>query len=178
VLRTRAQASNTSWARGLLDRSQALLSDDVDAERFFKSALEHLAGATVVTDLAHTQLLYGEWLRRQKRRVDARTQLRLAYEQFSSMGAAGFAERARLELAATGERARVRTVGQTAELTPQERHVAELASLGDTNREIAAKLFISANTVDYHLRKVFHKLQIGSRRQLAPALRSEGPSEA
>jgi DNA-binding CsgD family transcriptional regulator len=178
VLRTRAEASNTSWARGLLDRSQALLSDDVDAERLFKSALEHLAAATVVTDLAHTRLLYGEWLRRQKRRVDARTQLRLAYEQFSSMGAAGFAERARLELAATGERARLRTVGQTTELTPQEHHVAELASRGETNREIAAKLFISANTVDYHLRKVFHKLQIGSRRQLALALRSEGPSEA
>jgi DNA-binding CsgD family transcriptional regulator len=177
-LTTRARASPTSWARGLLARSQALLSDDADAEWLFQRALDQLAGTTVVIDLAHTRLLYGEWLRRQKRRVDARTQLRLAYEQFSSMGAAGFAERARLELAATGERARRRTVDHAAELTSQERHIAGLASIGETNREIAAKLFISANTVDYHLRKVFQKLQIGSRRQLAQALRSAGLGES
>jgi DNA-binding CsgD family transcriptional regulator len=171
-LSARAQASGTPWALGLLARSQALVSDDADSESLFERAIQQLAGTTVATDLAHTRLLYGEWLRRRKRRSDARAQLRLAYEQFASMGAEGFAERARLELAATGERARSRTVDTTSELTPQERHIAELASGGGTNREIAAQLFISANTVDYHLRKVFQKLQIRSRRQLPPALTS------
>jgi DNA-binding CsgD family transcriptional regulator len=176
-LKERAHASGTPWALGLLDRSQALLCDDATAEQFFEAALERLADTAVVVDLAHTRLLYGEWLRRQKRRVDARTQLRLAYEQFSSIGAERFAERARLELAATGETVRPRTTGRNSELTPQEHQIAELASTGATNREIAAKLFISANTVDYHLRKVFQKLRIGSRRQLAQALRSGGLRE-
>jgi DNA-binding CsgD family transcriptional regulator len=176
-LSARAQASGTLWALGLLARSQALLSEHANAEACFETAIEHLASTTVAIDLAHTRLLYGEWLRRQKRRVHARTQLRLAYEEFSAMGAEGFAERARLELAATGERARRRTVGLTSELTNQERQIAERASKGETNREIAAQLFISANTVDYHLRKVFQKLQIGSRRNLGPALRSESLDE-
>jgi DNA-binding CsgD family transcriptional regulator len=176
-LQMRATASGTPWALGLLARSQALLSEDATAEHFFQAALEKLADTAVVIDLAHTRLLYGEWLRRQKRRVDARVQLRSAYEQFSSMGAMKFAERSRLELAVTGEHVRPRTVGYTSELTPQERQIAELASTGETNREIAAKLFISANTVDYHLRKVFQKLGIASRRQLARALHSGGLDE-
>jgi DNA-binding CsgD family transcriptional regulator len=171
-LQMRAPASGTPWALGLLARSQALLSDDATAEQYFQAALEKLADTAVEIDLAHTRLLYGEWLRRQKRRVDARMQLRTAYEHFSSMGAMKFAERSRLELAATGEHVRPRTVGYTSALTPQERQIAELASTGQTNREIAAKLFISANTVDYHLRKVFQKLGIGSRRQLAQCLHS------
>jgi DNA-binding CsgD family transcriptional regulator len=176
-LQMRATASGTPWALGLLARSQALLSEDATAEHFFQAALEKLADTAVVIDLAHTRLLYGEWLRRQKRRGDARVQLRSAYEQFSSMGAMKFAERSRLELAVTGEHVRPRTVGYTSELTPQERQIAELASTGETNREIAAKLFISANTVDYHLRKVFQKLGIASRRQLARALHSGGLDE-
>lgn len=176
-LAARAQASGTPWALGLLARSRALLADPADAERFFEDALQCLASTTVAVDVAHTRLLYGEWLRRQKRRIDARTQLRVAYEAFSAMGAEGFAERARLELAATGEHARRRTVGLISELTPQERQIAELASTRLTNREIAAELFISANTVDYHLRKIFQKLQVGSRRDLASALRSESLDE-
>jgi DNA-binding CsgD family transcriptional regulator len=176
-LSARAQACGTPWALGLLARSQALLSETADAEAFFESAVQHLVRTTVAVDLAHTRLLYGEWLRRQKRRIDARAQLRLAYEAFSAMGADGFAERARLELAATGEHARRRAVGLTTELTPQERQIAELASTRQTNREIAAELFISANTVDYHLRKVFQKLQIGSRRDLGSALRAERQDE-
>jgi DNA-binding CsgD family transcriptional regulator len=127
-----------------------------------------LDGSTtsVATDLFHTHLLYGEWLRRVNRRQDARTELKTAFEAFSAMGAEGFAKRAQIELEVSGERVRRRSVETQSDITPQEAQVARLAAGGETNAEIAAKLFISANTVDYHLRKVFRKLSISSRRQL------------
>jgi RNA polymerase sigma factor (sigma-70 family) len=123
-------------------------------------------------DLARTHLLYGEWLRRQRRRLDARHQLRTAHELFTDFGMEVFAERARVELEATGERARKRTVETLDQLTPQEAQIARLAAQGNTNREIAARLFISASTVEYDLRKAFRKLDVTSRTQLAHGLSS------
>jgi DNA-binding NarL/FixJ family response regulator len=129
-----------------------------------------LEQTSVATDLATTRLAYGEWLRRQNRRIDARNELRQAYEAFASMGAQRFAERARVELLATGERTRRRTEVTMGNLTPQESQIAKMASRGATNPEIAAQLFLSTSTVDYHLRKVYRKLGITSRRQLERAL--------
>ncbi len=169
-LRIRASASGTAWALGLLSRSSALLAGDQDAETLYLDGIEHLRSTTVVADLARAHLLYGEWLRRQNRRLDARPQLRFAMGYFEAMGATAFAERARSELLATGERARRRTPETKSDLTFQEIKIARMASRGATNPEIAAQLFVSASTVDYHLRKVYRKLGVSSRRQLERAL--------
>ena len=121
----------------------------------------------MAVDLARAHLLYGEWLRRQRRRLDARKELRVAHELFSDFGTEAFTERARVELQATGERARKRTVSTLDQLTPQEAQISRLAAQGTTNREIAAQLFISPSTVEYHLRKAFRKLHVKTRTQLA-----------
>src|SRR6185503_9535449 len=144
-----------------------LLLDGSDAEDRYVEAIDRLARSRMALDLARGHLLCGEWLRRERRRVDARKELRVAHDLFSEFGMEAFAERARVELQATGERARKRTVETLDQLTPQETQVARLAASGNTNREIAAQLFISPSTVEYHLRKVFRKLEVKSRTQLA-----------
>jgi len=163
------RASGTDWALGIEARSRALLSDDDAAERLYREAIERLTRTRIRSHLARAHLLYGEWLRREKRRLDAREQLRTAHELFAAMGFEAFAERARRELAATGERARKRTVETRGDLTAQETQIARLAREGLSNPEIGAQLFISPRTVQYHLHKVFGKLGISSRVQLATA---------
>jgi DNA-binding CsgD family transcriptional regulator len=160
------RAAGTDWALGIEARLRALLSDGDHADELYKEAISKLGRTSIRVQLARTHLLYGEWLRRQRRRLDAREQLRTAHDLFTNFGVEAFAERARLELEATGERARKRRVDTQDELTPQERQVARLAAQGETNREIAARLFISASTVEYHLRKAFRKLGVRSRVQL------------
>jgi len=171
--------SDTPWALGALARCQALVtSDPVSAEALQHAAIQHFELSAWRTELARSHLLYGEWLRRQKRRIDAREQLRVAFDLFSSIGAMGFAERARLELLATGEHARSRRDDTRSDLTPRELQIAQLAAQRATSREIAAQLFISSNTVDYHLRKVFQKLGVTSRREIAGVLSSSGDDRA
>jgi DNA-binding CsgD family transcriptional regulator len=169
-LSERTQASGTDWALGIEAYSRALLSDGRDAEPLYREAVDRLARTRGAVNLARARLLYGEWLRRENRRVDAREQLRAGYDDFSRIGAEGFAERARRELLATGETAPRRTVETRDVLTPQEAQIARMASDRQTNPEIGAKLFISPRTVEYHLRKVFTKLDISSRKELSGAL--------
>jgi DNA-binding CsgD family transcriptional regulator len=165
-----ARACRTDWALGAEARSRALVSDGAAAENLYREAIDRFGRTRLRVDLARAHLLYGEWLRRQRRRRDARDQLGSAYEIFDSIGAAAFAERARIELRATGGHARQHTVETPDTLTAQEALIARLAADGASNPEIAAQLFISRATVAYHLRKVFTKLGISSRNQLAPAL--------
>ena len=172
-LSERTQASGTEWALGIGARCRALLSDD---ESLYHESVERLTHSRAALELARSRLLYGEWLRREHRRVDAREQLRAAHEMFNQIGAEAFTERARRELAATGETVRKRTVDTLDELTTQEAQVARLAAQGHTNPEIGAQLFISPRTVEYHLRKVFTKLDISSRKQLRRALPNTEPA--
>ncbi|HWD76181.1 MAG TPA: LuxR C-terminal-related transcriptional regulator [Solirubrobacteraceae bacterium] len=161
--------AGTDWGLGIAARSRALLTDRDAAESLYREAIERLGRTRLAPELARAHLLYGEWLRRQRRRVDAREELRIAHEMLTGIGMEAFAERARIELEATGERARKRTAHTIDQLTPQEAQIARLAVQGNTNRKIAAQLFISPSTVEYHLRKAFRKLGVKSRTQLAQA---------
>ena len=169
-----ARACDTDWALGLAARSRALLGEGDSAEQDYLEAVERLGRTRIRIASARAHLLYGEWLRRERRRVDAREQLRIAHGMFTAMGAAGFAERARGELMATGETVRKRSVETLDELTAQEAQIARLAGEGRTNPEIGAQLFVSPRTVEWHLRKVFGKLGISSRKELAGALATAG----
>ena len=171
-----AQAAGTDWALGTHARAAAMLAEGEAAERLYQTAIERLSHVKSCATLARAHLLYGEWLRREHRRVDAREQLRAAYTLLSDIGMEAFAERARRELLATGETVRKRTVATLDELTPQEVQVARLAVGGQTNPEIAAQLFLSPRTVEWHLRKVFGKLGVGSRKQLRAALSDGEPA--
>jgi DNA-binding CsgD family transcriptional regulator len=165
-----AGASGNDWLLGVAARSRALLSDDDQAEWLYREGVERLAGTRIRVASARAHLLYGEWLRRQGRRVDARTELRSAHELFAEAGMESYAERARRELSATGETVRARTVATVNDLTAQESLIARLAVDGRTNPEIGAQLFLSPRTVEWHLRKVFTKLGVTSRKGLRTAL--------
>jgi DNA-binding CsgD family transcriptional regulator len=165
-LSERTRVINSDWVLGAEARVRALLAEGELADRLYRDSIEHLSGNRVRLELARAHLLYGEWLRRERRRRDAREQLRTALEMFTTMRADAFAARAERELLATGERARKRRIETRDELTPQEAQIAWLASEGLSNADIGARLFISQHTVAYHLRKVFTKLDITSRNQL------------
>ncbi|MFG3660870.1 AAA family ATPase [Streptomyces sp. NPDC047706] len=174
-----ARTAKSGWACGASARSQALLTDDDDeADRLYQSAVEEFTRGRVVVEVARTHLLYGEWLRRSRRRALAREHLRTAHEMFDGMQAKAFAERARRELLATGEHVRVREANPTSALTPQESQIATRAANGMTNTKIGTELFISPHTVEWHLRKVFTKLGINSRRALPGALSIAPASDA
>ncbi|MFI2102663.1 AAA family ATPase [Isoptericola sp. NPDC019693] len=162
--------ADTGWAQGLRARCSALLSTGGEADALYRAAIEHLDGDGVTAEVARTHLLYGEWLRREGRRAAAREHLRRAHELFAAMPAVAFAERARRELLATGARVRARDATETAQLTAQEAQIATLAADGMTNPKIGSELFLSPHTVEWHLRKVYTKLGISSRRELSRAL--------
>jgi DNA-binding CsgD family transcriptional regulator len=164
------QPAGTDWALGTQARSRALLSEGESADGLYQEAVERLGRTGLRPELARAHLLYGEWLRREGRRVHAREQLRTAHDMFGEIGMEGFAGRARRELAATGEKVLHRGPGIRNELTAQEEQIARLARDGLSNREIGAMLYLSSRTVEWHLRKVFTKLGISSRNQLATAL--------
>jgi DNA-binding CsgD family transcriptional regulator len=169
-----AHAAGTDWALGTHARAVAMLAEGEAAEQLYREAIERLSHIKTRATLARAHLLYGEWLRREHRRVEARAQLRVAYAMLSDMGMEAFAERARRELLATGETVRKRTVETLDELTPQEVQVARLAAGGQTNPEIGAQLFLSPRTVEWHLSKVFGKLGVSSRKELRAALPDVG----
>ena len=162
--------SGTDWALGSEARSRALVSDGEVAERLYREAIDRFARSRPSVALARARLVYGEWLRREHRRVDARAQLRAAHEMLAAFGMEAFAERAARELLATGETVRKRTAETRDELTAQEAQIAGLARDGFSNPEIGARLYISPRTVEYHMHKVFRKLGIGSRNRLHAAL--------
>jgi DNA-binding CsgD family transcriptional regulator len=159
-------ASGTDWALGVEARSRALLSSGEPADRLYREAIERLGRTRMGAELARAHLVYGEWLRRENRRTEAREQLRSAYQMLTAMGMEGFADRARGELLATGETVRKRTVDTLTDLTAQEAQIAKLARDGRTNQEIGGQLFISPRTVEWHLGNVFTKLGITSRKDL------------
>ena len=174
---SRHTIDGSDWAAGIEARSRALVTEDEASEPWYTEAVRRLSSTPLRTELARARLLYGEWLRRERRRVDAREQLRSAYEMFSAIGAEAFAERTRRELVATGEKVRKRNVDPASrdELTLQEAHIARLARDGRTNAEIGTQLFLSIRTVEWHLRKVFMKLGVSSRKDLKDALPGRGP---
>jgi len=173
-LSERTQVAGTELALGIEARSRALLTDGDAADELYREGINRLGGCRLAVELARGRLLYGEWLRRKRRRVEARKQLRAAREIFSAMGAAAFADRTVRELLATGERARTRTVETRLQLTAQEQQIAQLAAEGLSNAEIGAQLFISPRTVEYHLHKVYGKLGISRRSRIARALAESG----
>jgi ATP/maltotriose-dependent transcriptional regulator MalT len=164
------RASGTEWALGIEARSRALLSEGGAADELYRDAIERLARTRVRAELARAHLLYGEWLRRENRRVEAREQLRTAHEMLTSMGIEAFGARAARELLATGVTARKRTIETSDQLTARELQIARLARDGLSNQDIGSQLFISSRTVEYHLTKIFTKLGIGSRHELHEVL--------
>jgi DNA-binding CsgD family transcriptional regulator len=175
-LADRTLAGGTDFGLGVEARSRALVSHGPAAENCYREAIDRLGRTRLRPDLARAHLLYGEWLRREKRRADARAQLRTAHDMLDTLGMEAFAERARRELLATGETVRKRTAETVTTLTAQEAHIAQLAQDGRTNPEIGAQLFLSDRTVEWHLRKVYAKLGISSRRELSAALAQAGPA--
>jgi DNA-binding CsgD family transcriptional regulator len=167
------QSSGTDWALGVEASRRALLDQGASAAALHEEAIERLRATTVRLELARAQLLYGEFLRRSARRIDARAQLRAAHDAFTEMGADAFAARAGRELLATGETARKRRVDTVEQLTPQEIAIADLAAQGQTNAEIGAALYISPRTVEWHLRKVYAKLHVATRRELRAVRRAD-----
>jgi DNA-binding CsgD family transcriptional regulator len=174
-LEERTRAAGTDWALGVLARAQALMSEGDRADGLYRGAIERLGRTRIRIELARARLLYGEWLRRENRRMDAREQLRAAHDTFGAAGAEAFAERARRELLATGETVRRVTSETRDALTAQEAQIARLAAEGNTNPEIGAQLFLSPRTVEYHLRKVFTKLDVSSRKELRGTLAPAAP---